>query len=68
VSLLGGAITGIGAGIVGRFSKHKSLAGVIPPLQKKLVLTATLLFLAFTLTATLAILSSNLELMQAGNP
>ncbi len=68
LSLLGGTITGIGAGIVGRFSKHKSLAGVIAPLQKKLVLTATLLFLAFTLIVTLAILFSNLEMMQSGNP
>jgi hypothetical protein len=61
--LLGGTVTGIGAGILRLFKGHKSLTGVIPPLQAKLVLTATLLFLVFTVLATLAIWFSNLEML-----
>jgi hypothetical protein len=62
LSLLGGGITGIGAGILSPFRKIGSLAAVIPVVQRKLVLTAVMLFLTFTAITSFEIFFSNLVL------
>jgi hypothetical protein len=62
LTLLGGAITGIGAGVLAPFGKIKSLSAVLPAIQKKLILTAVGLFLIFTVLVTFQIVFSNLVL------
>lgn len=48
LTLLGGAITGIGTGLLGPFRKIESLSETLPGIQKKLALTSISLFLIFT--------------------
>ena len=62
LTLLGGAITGIGAGVLTPFRKIKSLSSVLPAIQRKLILTAVTLFLIFTIIVTVQILLSALVL------
>ena len=46
-ALFGSGITGMGVGILAPFRKRESLAGIIPPLQKRLVLISLILSLIF---------------------
>jgi hypothetical protein len=62
LSLLGGAIAGVGSGILMPFRAIKSLSAIVPPLQKKLALLSLILFVLFAAMATWTILSSNLIL------
>jgi hypothetical protein len=62
LALLGGGIAGVGSGILMPFRGIKSLSGMVPPLQKKLVLFSLTLFALFTAIATYAIIFSNLIL------
>jgi hypothetical protein len=62
LSLLGGAIAGVGSGILMPFRPIKSLSAIVPPLQKKLALLSLILFVLFAAMATWTILSSNLIL------
>jgi hypothetical protein len=62
LTLLGGVITGISAGVVGPFGKIKSLATILPGIRKKLILTSVILFLIFTIIVTVQILLSQLVL------
>ena len=50
-TLLGGAVAGIGAGMLQPFRKIPSLAVIIPALQKKLALFAVFSTAAFTFTS-----------------
>ncbi len=47
LTLLGGAITGIGAGLLSSFKSVRSLAAVLPRIQKNLTLLSLTLFTAF---------------------
>jgi hypothetical protein len=62
LTLLGGGITGISAGVVGPFGKIKSLATILPGIRKKLILTSVILFLIFTIIVTVQIFLSQLVL------
>ncbi len=61
-SIFGSAITGIGSGILMPFKDLKSLAGIIPPLQKRLVLISLALSILFLLLVTYRIVSSDFRL------
>ncbi len=62
ISLLAGAVSGMGAGAVMPFHKIKSLAGVLPRIQKRLALVSILSFAAFMLISGCGILFSHLSL------
>ena len=47
-TLLGGAVAGIGAGLIQPFRKVRSLAEIIPAIQKRLAMIAVALYLIFT--------------------
>ncbi|RPJ37546.1 MAG: hypothetical protein EHM27_12890 [Deltaproteobacteria bacterium] len=51
-ALFGSGITGIGVGILAPFRKRESLAGIIPPLQKKLVWASLILSVIFAAIVT----------------
>ena len=61
-ALFGGTISGVGVGMLMPFGKIPSLANVIPPIQKKLVILAVTLFLIFTAVVTYNIIFSNFKL------
>ena len=63
LSLLGGAIAGMGVGLLMPFKRIESLLEIIPSLQKKLVVVAMVLFLIFTTLVTYRIIISNLNLV-----
>ncbi len=62
LTLLGGSISGMGAGVLMPFRNHKSLFEIIPSIQKKLAITSLVLFLLFTAIVTFKIIFSNLVL------
>ncbi len=62
LTLLGGAIPGLCVGILMPFRRMKSLSENLPPFQKKLALTSSVLYLVFGALATARILISNLAL------
>jgi len=62
VTLLGGAITGLSVGVLMPFRGVKSLNEILPSIQRKLALTSSILFLAFTVIVTVRIALSNLVL------
>ena len=62
LTLLGGAITGIGTGVLVPFKKIKSLSASLPGIQKKLALASILFFLIFAGIVSVEILFSNLVL------
>ena len=61
-ALLGGAIAGIGAGVLAPFRRHASLAVPLPPLQRRLALLAAVLFAAFAAITAGLVLSSRLRM------
>jgi hypothetical protein len=63
VALLGGAVAGMGVGVLMPFRKIESLAAIIPSLQRKLALLAVALFLIFTALVTYRTIFSNLTLV-----
>jgi hypothetical protein len=62
LALLGGGVCGLGVGALQPFRRVASLAGIIPPLQRRLALVSLLLYLLFTLVVLIRIFSSNLTL------
>ena len=52
LTLLGGAIAGMGVGVLAPFREIKSLKEVLPSIQKKLALTSSILFLIFSAIVT----------------
>lgn len=61
-TLLGGAISGMGVGVLMPFRDTKSLSEAIPSLQNNLTITSLILFTIFTSIVTYRILFSNLIL------
>jgi hypothetical protein len=47
-ALFGGSVSGMGVGVLRPFRDRKSLAAIIPAMEKRLVLAALILFLIFT--------------------
>jgi hypothetical protein len=62
VALLGSGITGMGTGVLMPFVSIKSLAGIIPSVQRKLVLVTLGLLLLFTLIVSYRMIFSDLIL------
>ncbi len=61
-TLLGGAIAGIGVGVLMPFRNLQSLAEIIPPAQKKLALTSLVLFSIFFFLVTYRMVFSDFRL------
>ncbi len=59
LTLLGGALSGMGAGILMPFRNTESLLKVVPSVQRRLALTSVVLFLIFTIIVTIGIVSSD---------
>ncbi|MGA7827102.1 MAG: hypothetical protein WCA04_05555 [Geobacteraceae bacterium] len=59
ISLLLGAVTGLGCGMLGPFRKIASLSETLPALRKKLALVSILSYLLFTVIASWPILFSS---------
>ena len=59
MTLLGGAISGVGVGVLMPFRNIKSLVEVIPSLQRRLVIVSLALFLLFTTIVTYRIIFSD---------
>ncbi len=62
IALLGGGISGVSVGLLRPFRKVKSLAAVVPAVQKRLALISVLLMLAFGLIITSKMIFSGLKL------
>ena len=62
LAVLGGGICGLGVGVLNPFRKTASLAGVIPPLQRKLALAAVISLLVFAALVGCRLAISNLIL------
>ncbi len=62
ISLLAGAVSGLGVGAIMPFHNIKSLAEVLPRIQKRLALVSTLSFAAFMLISGYGIWFSHLSL------
>src|SRR5208337_4827313 len=60
--LFGGAVAGMGTGVLMPFRKVASLTDIIPGIQKKLVIFALISFLIFTLMVTYKIVSTPFKL------
>jgi hypothetical protein len=61
VALLGGAVAGIGAGLLAPFRRHASLAARLPALQRRLALLAVVAFATFAVLAGGLVLASRLR-------
>ncbi len=62
LALLGGAVSGIGAGTLMLFQKAASLSEIIPAIQKKLTLSALIFYIIFTGIVTYRIIFSHFTL------
>ena len=62
IVLLGGAIQGMGTGVLMPFREIKSLCEMVPSIQKRLAFISVILFLLFTAVVTFGMISSNLVL------
>jgi hypothetical protein len=62
ITLLAGAVSGLGVGAIMPFRKIKSLAEVLPRVQKRLALVSVLSYAAFMLISGYGILFSHLSL------
>ena len=59
-ALLGGGVTGMGAGVAAPFRGVASLTGIVPAVQKKLAIVSIACYLAFVLMVSYEVLFSNL--------
>lgn len=62
LSLFGGAIAGLGAGVLAPFRKIPSLSQAVPKMQKRLALAAAVCFLALAAIVAVAMAASRLTL------
>jgi hypothetical protein len=62
LTLLGGALSGMGAGILMPFRNIESLLKVVPSIQGRLALTSVVLFLIFTIIVTIRMVFSDFML------
>jgi hypothetical protein len=60
-TLLGGAVTGMGAGILKPFRSIPSMAVIIPSMQKRLAVLSVLFYASACLLTLVAVLRSNLR-------
>jgi len=60
ITLLGGAVAGMGEGLLMPFRGIASLAGIIPPLQKRLAVLSLVFYSSFTLLSIVILQRSNL--------
>ena len=61
-TLLGGAISGLGVGVLMPFRSHPSLARVIPLIQRRLAVVALVLYLLFTLIVLIRMFTTSFTL------
>jgi hypothetical protein len=62
IALLGGAITGMGVGVLMPFRKIVSLKEILPSIQKRAALISAILYLIFLIVATYPVLFSTFRL------
>lgn len=62
LTLLGGAITGLGVGLLHPYRETGSLKGILPGIQQRLILFSLIFFVSFTAMAVLQIIFSNLTM------
>ena len=62
LSLLGGAIAGLGTGALLPFRRHPSLANILPGLLRRLTLFTLVFYAHFVAISLYEVLSSNLKL------
>ena len=62
ITLLAGAVAGLGVGVVMPFRKIKSLSEIIPIIQKRLTLTSLISYSLFMVIVVLNLILSNLSL------
>ena len=62
MTLLGGAVAGIGVGVVMPFRKIKSLTEIIPAIQRRLTLTSLISYSLFMVIVAHSVIFSNLTL------
>jgi len=62
MSLLGGAISGMGVGVLMPFKGIQSLSEILPSIQRRLTIASLILFMIFTAIVTYRIVFSNLIL------
>jgi hypothetical protein len=62
LTLLGGALTGLGAGVLMPFRQVPSLKEILPSIQKRLSLFSLLFYAAFTLIVVYEMIFSNLRM------
>jgi len=62
LTLFGGTVTGIGVGAIAPFKKVESLANVLPPVQRRLLLVSMICFALFASIVLGKVISSNLRL------
>ncbi len=60
LALFGGAVTGIGAGVVAPATKIKSLTAIVPGIQRRLVLASMICYAVFTIIVLVNMMTSNL--------
>jgi hypothetical protein len=63
-TLLGGGVAGLGTGVLMPFRNRGSMSRVIPQLQRRLVATALVLYLAFTLMVTYRVVFTSFRLSE----
>jgi hypothetical protein len=62
ITMLGGAVTGMGVGLIMPFRKIRSLSGTVPAIQRRLALASVVFYLAFTAIVTYRILTTTFKL------
>jgi hypothetical protein len=61
-ALLGGVVAGLGAGVLQLFRRVESLATAVPAMQRRLAMTAMLLYFMFAVAAACQVLFSDLRI------
>ncbi len=62
ITMLGGAVTGMGVGLIMPFRKIRSLSGTVPAIQRRLALASVVFYLVFTAIVTYRILTTTFKL------
>jgi len=62
LTLLGGAVTGLGVGVLMPFRKVESLKDILPSIQKRLTLFSFMFYTAFALIVVYQLIFSNLKM------
>ncbi|MGE5239289.1 MAG: hypothetical protein ACM3ON_10835, partial [Chloroflexota bacterium] len=62
ITMLGGAVTGMGVGLIMPFRKIRSLSATVPAIQRRLALASVVFYLVFTAIVTYRILTTTFKL------